>query len=217
MENENKMPWEMDLGIPTNVVTSLPDTATQQPTESAQARMPWEMDLGAARIPVKTPKAAKPIVTQATPADWAAINQQYAAGQGQRDADRLFTLQAELAKEKDPANRRSLQREISRVTESNSSFPGMIQPGNIDLAKRPVVRNKDGTISTVRSIGVNVDGQEVLIPTVSDDGRILSDSDAIAQYKKTGKHLGKFNSPETSNIYAEKLHIEQERMYAKKR
>lgn len=89
----------------------------------------------------------------------------------------------------------------------------MVEAGNIDLHSRPRVKNADGSISTVRSMSVNFDGLEVLIPTVSDDGRILSDDAAIKLYMQSGKHLGKFKTVEAATSYAQQLHKEQEQEY----
>jgi hypothetical protein len=86
-------------------------------------------------------------------------------------------------------------------------------PGTSTFTRRPVVRNADGTISTVRSMSTNIDGREVLLPTVSDDGKILSDDDAIKLYRKTGKHLGMFRTPDEATAYAQRLHEEQANEY----
>ena len=85
--------------------------------------------------------------------------------------------------------------------------------GNIDLYNRPKVKNSDGSVSTVRSMSFNDNGMEVLIPTVSDDGRIMSADEAIRNYKKTGKYLGKFNTAEEANKYAINLHNAQAQIY----
>lgn len=90
---------------------------------------------------------------------------------------------------------------------------GLIERGNIDLTKRPIVKNPDGSISTVRSMGVNIDNKEYLLPTVSDDGRIMTDQEAIDSFMKSGKHLGAFETPDQSTDYAKKLHDQQAVMY----
>src|SRR6185369_17723778 len=37
----------------------------------------------------------------------------------------------------------------------------------------------------------------------------------IAQYKRTGKHLGVFDSPESATVYANSLHEDQAKQYSK--
>src|ERR1035437_4492585 len=85
--------------------------------------------------------------------------------------------------------------------------PGMVAPGNIDLAAQPRVKNADGSTSTVRSMSFNEDGKEILITTVAHDGAvILTQGEAIDQYHRTGKHRGIFEEPQSATAYASQLH-----------
>lgn len=94
-------------------------------------------------------------------------------------------------------------------------FDGIVTPGNIDLANRPVVTLPDGSIATVRSMSFeNNAGNEVLVPTVSPQGEMLTDQQAKELYGTTGQHLGIFDNPTNADKYAEALHQAQENYYA---
>jgi diguanylate cyclase (GGDEF)-like protein len=92
---------------------------------------------------------------------------------------------------------------------SKDASDGLVEKGNVDLTNRPRVTNPDRSTSTVRSMSFEQDGREILVPTVSDDGRIMSNDEAIQQYRKTGKHLGIFRDVASANAYAKSLHEQQ--------
>jgi len=89
---------------------------------------------------------------------------------------------------------------------------GLIERGNINLHNRPRVKNADGSISTVRSISIEDDGKEVLIPTVVGN-KVVTDKQAIEHYRNTGEHLGKFRDVASANAYAKGLHESQAKEY----
>jgi len=99
------------------------------------------------------------------------------------------------------------ERLAKKSSTGDKSAPGLIEPANVDLANQPRVKNPDGTTSTVDSRSFNVDGTEVLLPSVTPDGRHLqTDDEILAEYQKTGRHLGKFDTPEHATAYASQLH-----------
>lgn len=94
---------------------------------------------------------------------------------------------------------------------------GQYGAGNIDLYDRPQYRNANGSISTVDSTSYNIDGQEVLLPTVWNRNgtpyHSSNDEEILQRYRDTGEYLGKFSTVEEANNYAEKLHLEQQERY----
>lgn len=113
------------------------------------------------------------------------------------------------------------------ITDTGSEYAAMLRKntdrekekqfgkGNIDLTHRPVLHNEDGTISTVESFSVGIDGKEVLLPSII-DGKRVSEDEAIQHYYDTGEYLGVFDTPEEATEYAEELHRQQEEMYSSK-
>lgn len=94
---------------------------------------------------------------------------------------------------------------------------GLLEPGNIDLYSRPLVKNPDGSTSTVRSMSFSDKNdpqhREILIPRVHPEGHMMSEDEAVDHYKATGEHLGIYANPDAANAAAEQLHKQQEMYY----
>jgi hypothetical protein len=98
------------------------------------------------------------------------------------------------------------------MTMAEASPAGLLAPGNIDLTKRPIAHNADGSYSTVRSISVDQDGRSYLIPTVV-GGQVVSNDDAIRHFQQTGENLGQFKTWQDADAYAKQLHDQQAAAY----
>lgn len=123
-----------------------------------------------------------------------------------------------------------VQTEMERATQDKTAemcgeYPyvdtiGRYGKGNIDLYNRPMVKNADGSISTVNSMSFHDEDQnsdtytlEVLVPTVIGN-KVVSDQEAIDHYYETGEYLGLFATPQEATAYALSLHEQQEVLYA---
>jgi hypothetical protein len=98
---------------------------------------------------------------------------------------------------------------------------GQLEPGNIDVNHRPVVKNADGSHSTIFSMTIPIgDGRWALVPSIvngkflTQDGKMPRGKQALQQledaaaehFKKTGEHLGIFASQKAADSYAEATH-----------
>jgi hypothetical protein len=102
----------------------------------------------------------------------------------------------------------------SMFDRSPDKVAGLLVPGNINLHTRPVVRNADGSVSTVRSMTfTDENGRAILIPTVIPGRGIVPNDQAIDHYYRTGQHLGIFERPDLADAYAQALHEQQAAEY----
>ena len=120
--------------------------------------------------------------------------------------DRAEQAQLRRLKKKSPA---ATAAKRSPMMSLGGKWEGMLEKGNLDISNRPSVSNPAGGTSSVYSMSIEVDGKEYLIPRVSEDGRLLTEKQATALFKRTGNHLGVFNSAGNATKYARSLHQQQ--------
>ena len=75
------------------------------------------------------------------------------------------------------------------------------QHGVNNLATGGYMDNDDGSFSTVRSGSINVDGREMLIPTVYDKRQVGWD-EAISRARASGVDWPTFDTPEEAEAYS---------------
>ncbi len=100
-----------------------------------------------------------------------------------------------------------LKKAKSIVSENDKTYDETKAPKDGDLllpdVNRPSYKNKEGQIVSENKITVGFDDGEYVIPTVV-NGKQLSEEEAVAEFKRTGLHMGKFNSSKDADISAQK-------------
>lgn len=104
---------------------------------------------------------------------------------------------------------------VNKFSWLSTSNYGTFYKGNIMLGNRPKVKNEDGSVSTIRSMTYTdaKTNKQVLIPTVSDEGKIMSEKEAVQYWRKKGQNLGEYDTVEEANKAAEYLHRYQAKHY----
>lgn len=128
----------------------------------------------------------------------------------------ILSTPLSLQEEKSAAHAKAEEVIASRKAPVETKVPGQLEAGNIDVSKIAPVNNKNGSQSTVKSISVNIDGVEVLIPSVV-GGKVVSEEKAIETYLRTGNHLGKFKTEKDATAFAKKLHEKEATRIAPKK
>jgi len=100
---------------------------------------------------------------------------------------------------------------MSELENQMKNAEGVLYKGNIDISNRPKHVNTDGSISTVKTISFETDQGQVLVPSVTKDGKMLTPREAWNYYKETGEHFGVFKDVASANKYADLLHRQQAR------
>lgn len=102
----------------------------------------------------------------------------------------------------------------ARNPRTATAFPaGMLEPGTqnpLDHTKYPTVKNPNGSVSNVVTASFNIDGKEVLLPTMIGGKRITAQK-AIENYKATGDHFGIFDSPASAQAFASALETDMQK------
>lgn len=127
---------------------------------------------------------------------------------------------AQVADNSNQNNNTGVENSPDWWTEENGWDYGKYGKGNIDLTQRPVVHNDDGSVSTTKSMSFEADegkfkGKEVLVPTIREDGKVMTDKESIEHFYKTGKYLGVFDDYKEADKYSQKLHEDQAKIMTK--
>jgi len=79
------------------------------------------------------------------------------------------------------------------------------ESSTINVDSLPSTKMPDGSVVSIRPITFEHEDMFVVIPTITESGELLSDSQAITKFLKSNWHLGKFGESRSAERYASLL------------
>jgi hypothetical protein len=136
---------------------------------------------------------------------------------GHRKATEGVAVVDEIRKDWDGERWLSGDQELDDLTKP---LDGQMEAPSFDFRAQPIVKNADGSVSTIRSFSIERDGREILLPSIAEDGRSFDVNTqegrdaAVKEYESTGRHLGIYSGPDAATAAAERFHKLEERRVA---
>jgi hypothetical protein len=117
------------------------------------------------------------------------------------------TERAEQASRKIRNRKSALHNSLSLkvATDKNNEMRLSFEEPTVDASGLPSIQLPDGSMARVRPITFEHNDMNVVIPTVTEAGELLSDSQAIDKYLSSNWHLGKFGDPGAAQRYVDIL------------
>lgn len=100
------------------------------------------------------------------------------------------------------------------VNDMMGEYPsGLLDVANIDAFVLPKFKNANGGYNTANAFSLPTPRGTVLLPMTREDGSMMTRDESVAEYEKTGGHLGVFSSTLAAEMHSRFLNAAQQEWF----
>jgi hypothetical protein len=98
---------------------------------------------------------------------------------------------------------------VKQLDSKKDKSPSNSSEGNIDVSSRKTIKLSNGEIELFKPMAFRNAGKVIVVPTITEGGKLLTESGAINKYFETGMHLGIFDDMSEAKVRIEQLEKER--------
>jgi hypothetical protein len=98
---------------------------------------------------------------------------------------------------------------IKQLDIKKDKSPSNSSEGNIDVSSRKTIKLSNGEVELFKPMAFRNAGKVIVVPTITEGGKLLTESGAINKYFETGMHLGIFDDMSEAKVRIEQLEKER--------